>query len=89
MIRNAVPGDAGQICEIYNYYIENTVITFEENLINTEEMALRIADTIPDLPNEPSRRLHERLGFEPVAVFRETGFKFGKWIDVGYWELVL
>lgn len=41
------------------------------------------------LPNDPSVALHEKLGFEKVAQFKEVGFKFGKWIDVGYWELVL
>ncbi len=41
------------------------------------------------LPNLPSIRLHERLGYEKVAHFREVGFKFGQWIDVGYWELIL
>ncbi len=41
------------------------------------------------LPNETSRRLHERLGFEKVAHFKEAGLKFNKWIDVGYWELIL
>jgi hypothetical protein len=29
------------------------------------------------------------LGFEKVAHFKEVGQKFGKWIDVGYWELLL
>ena len=40
------------------------------------------------LPNEASIKLHERFGFEKVAHFREIGFKFGRWIDVGYWELI-
>lgn len=40
------------------------------------------------LPNEASIKLHERFDFEKVAHFREVGFKFGKWIDVGYWELL-
>lgn len=40
------------------------------------------------LPNEASIKLHEKFGFEKVAHFREVGFKFGKWIDVGYWELI-
>jgi phosphinothricin acetyltransferase len=40
------------------------------------------------LPNEASIRLHEKFGFEKVAHFREVGFKFEKWIDVGYWELL-
>ena len=41
------------------------------------------------LPNPASVALHERLGFEKVAHFRETGYKQDRWIDVGYWELVL
>lgn len=41
------------------------------------------------LPNEASIRLHERFGFEKVAHFREIGRKFDRWIDVGYWELLI
>lgn len=41
------------------------------------------------LPNEASVRLHERLGFEKVAHFREVGFKLDRWVDVGYWQLRL
>lgn len=41
------------------------------------------------LPNEASVALHERLGFENVARFREVGFKQDRWIDVGYWQLLL
>ena len=41
------------------------------------------------LPNDASVRLHEKFGFEKVAHFREVGRKFGRWIDVGYWELLL
>lgn len=40
-------------------------------------------------PNAASVRLHERLGFEKVAHFSEVGLKFGRWIDVGYWQLKL
>jgi L-amino acid N-acyltransferase YncA len=41
------------------------------------------------LPNDASIAMHEKLGFEKVAHFREVGCKFGKWIDVGYWQLFL
>ncbi|WP_370663006.1 arsinothricin resistance N-acetyltransferase ArsN1 family B [Massilia violaceinigra] len=40
-------------------------------------------------PNPASVALHEKLGFRKVAHFSEVGFKFGRWIDVGYWELKL
>lgn len=40
-------------------------------------------------PNPASVALHEKLGFEKVAHFREVGRKFGRWIDVGYWQLHL
>jgi phosphinothricin acetyltransferase len=41
------------------------------------------------LPNPPSIRLHEALGFEAIGHFRDVGFKLGRWVDVGYWELLL
>lgn len=41
------------------------------------------------LPNPASVALHEKLGMTKVAHFREVGFKFDKWIDVGYWEVTL
>lgn len=41
------------------------------------------------LPNPVSVGLHEKLGFKKVARFPEVGFKFGRWLDVGFWELNL
>ncbi len=41
------------------------------------------------LPNDASVALHEKLGFRKVAHFNEVGFKFGKFIDVGYWQLTI
>jgi L-amino acid N-acyltransferase YncA len=41
------------------------------------------------LPNAASVALHEKLGFTKVAHFRENGFKFGRWIDVAYWQRLL
>ncbi len=40
------------------------------------------------LPNEPSVALHEKLGMRKVAHFAQVGFKFGRWVDVGYWQRV-
>jgi L-amino acid N-acyltransferase YncA len=160
MLRPCTPTDAARICEIYNYYVRETVITFEESPVPEAEMARRIADITSHLPwlvweadgvilgyayaspwkaraayrhsvessiyltheatgrglgsrlytaliaelrqrglhcviggaalpNPASVALHEKLGFSKVAEFREVGFKFGRWIDVAYWELML
>lgn len=40
-------------------------------------------------PNPASVALHESMGFEKVAHFKDVGRKFERWVDVGYWELVL
>jgi L-amino acid N-acyltransferase YncA len=160
MIRDVALSDAAAICGIYNHYISNTVITFEEVPLSPDQMAARISDVTQShpwivylegdtligyayagrwkarsaykntvevsiylhhlhagkgigsrlmaellsrlraggfhaavggaaLPNDPSVRLQEKFGFKKVAHFPEVGYKFGKWIDVGYWELVL
>lgn len=160
MIRPARSEDAAQICDIYNHYVRETVITFEEQPVPPTEMAKRMADItarlpwlvweedgrilgyayaspwrvraayrhsveasiyltpaatgrgigsglyralIEDvrhrdthcviggaaLPNPASVALHEKLGFEKVAQFKQVGFKFGRWVDVAYWELLL
>lgn len=41
------------------------------------------------LPNQGSVALHERVGFTPVGIYREVGFKFGKFHDVGWWQMIL
>ena len=37
--------------------------------------------------NEPSCRLHRRLGFRQVSEFHEVGFKHGQWLGVVDYEL--
>lgn len=161
MIRSVTIDDAAAICEIYNYYIDKTCISFEYDPVSIEEMSRRIKSTIKSypwivhekqgeiiayayvnkyavreaykntlevtvyvskdngskgigtkiyqhlfdlidkttaahslmsviaLPNEASVRLHEKLGFEKASHFKEVGFKFDRWIDVGYWQKIL
>ena len=159
MIRDAIGSDVSAITEIYNYYIEHTVVTFEEEAKTVSEMAERIqgvqakypwivmeveggivgyayatewksrsayrfsaestvyiknglngkgygyalytalleklraknmhcilAGIVP--PNPASIRLHEKLGFQKIGIQKEVGFKFNKWEDVGYWQLI-
>ncbi|MDR1618759.1 MAG: GNAT family N-acetyltransferase [Treponema sp.] len=160
MIRPVSAGDARDICGIYNYFVENTAVSFEEEPVPLPEMESRIraisaaypwfvreeggavlgyayANRFRDraayrytaelsiyvksghegkgiggglfarlleamkessvhalvsgitVPNERSVGLHEKFGFVNVALFSETGYKLGRWHDVGYWELVL
>ncbi len=160
MIRPATTADAAAIAAIYNHYVINTPVTFEEDAVTTEEMAGRITEvqqstnwfvevedgkilgyayagkwksrcayryavestvyldkdatgrglgtrlyrTLIDdlrarglhsviggiaLPNAASVALHEKLGFHKIGQFKEVGWKFEQWIDVGYWELIL
>jgi L-amino acid N-acyltransferase YncA len=160
MLRQCTAADAAQICDIYNYYVRETVVTFEESPVLEVDMARRITDVTAHLPwlvwevdgtvtgytyatswkgraayrhavetsiylapeatgrglgsrlysaliaelrqrglhcviggaalpNPASVLLHEKFGFEKVAEFRQVGFKFGRWIDVAYWELML
>lgn len=49
IIRTACIEDASSICDIYNYYISNTCITFEEEPVSVEEMAGRIENVVKDL----------------------------------------
>jgi len=100
-IRTASVNDAADIAAIYNYYVLNTVVTFEEKAVAEIEMAARIQNVevigLPwivaeqtgrgiALPNEASVALHEKFGMIKVARFREIGYKAEQWLDVGYWE---
>lgn len=38
------------------------------------------------LPNAASVALHESIGFTPIGVYRNVGFKNGAWRDVGWWQ---
>jgi len=41
------------------------------------------------LPNDPSIALHRTLGFEPVGVVREAGYKLDGWHDVAFFQRML
>ncbi len=54
-----------------------------------KEMGIHVVIGGISLPNEGSIVLHEKMGMEKVAQFKEVGFKFNQWIDVGYWECII
>jgi L-amino acid N-acyltransferase YncA len=39
--------------------------------------------------NPGSDRLHESFGFQLVGTEREVGYKFERWLDVAWWQLIL
>jgi len=42
-----------------------------------------------DAAGEASIGLHLSLGFKEVAYFKEVGYKFGRWLDLKFLELIL
>lgn len=86
----------------YRFTVETTIYLAESHLGAGLGLRLygRLLDELRDcgfhvavgciaLPNDPSVGLHERLGFARVAEFPAVGWKLGRWIDVGYWQLRL
>ena len=39
--------------------------------------------------NTASLNLYAKLGFRHVGTFKDTGYKFGRWLDVAFYELIL
>lgn len=50
---------------------------------------LRAVIAAIDASNTASLKLHEGFGFVQVGLFRRVGYKFGRWLDVAYFELEL
>lgn len=86
----------------YRYSVESSVylnngvtgngigsVLYAELLRRLKELKIHAVIGGIALPNPASVALHEKFGFEKVAHYRETGYKSGQWIDVGYWELIL
>jgi phosphinothricin acetyltransferase len=59
---------------------------YQALLATLQEKSIHVVIGGVALPNPPSVALHERLGFAKVAHFKEVGYKFGRWIDVAYWQ---
>lgn len=61
-------------------------LLYSELLARLASLGAHVAIGGVALPNDASVALHEKLGFRKVAHFEEVGHKFGKWVDVGYWQ---
>jgi phosphinothricin acetyltransferase len=42
-----------------------------------------------DVANAASIALHEKLGFVHAGTIRHAAFKFGRWLDLGFYQLIL
>lgn len=42
-----------------------------------------------DAANAVSIKLHESLGFKACGIVRHAGFKFGRWLDLAFYQLIL
>ncbi len=68
-IRFATLEDAQRLCEIYNYYIEHTAITFEIDTLSIEEFRNRIADISKVYPYFVAYEGDEILGYAYATRF--------------------
>ncbi|EJW95854.1 phosphinothricin N-acetyltransferase [gut metagenome] len=53
------------------------------------DMGLHALIACITLGNQASVALHERLGFNQVSTFRQVGMKFGEWLDIVDYELII
>jgi L-amino acid N-acyltransferase len=42
-----------------------------------------------DASNDASVQLHRHFGFEEVAHFKQVGYKFGRWLDLKFLQLIV
>ncbi len=63
MIREVKTEDAVQICDIYNYYVNETTVTFETQPISVAEMRQRIVDVSSASPYFVFEEQGEVLGY--------------------------
>jgi UDP-3-O-[3-hydroxymyristoyl] glucosamine N-acyltransferase len=61
---------------------EHSVIAAQTGISGSSVLGKHVMVGGIDAGNAASLRLHERLGFERVAHFREVGFKFGRFLDL-------
>lgn len=85
----------------YRYSLENSIYVAPESrgrgigglllkALIVEARRLEVHTVIAGIEagNEMSIRLHRRHGFEEVARFREVGYKFGRWLDLVFLQLL-
>ena len=64
-------------------------ILYQELIDRSRKLGIHSLIGVVSLPNKPSQILHEKFGFDLVGNFKESGVKFGRLIDVEFWQLIL
>ena len=86
----------------YNYTIEHSVYVHKDHrgkglglllmqrlIAAAREQQYHTMVGVIDASNEASIALHERLGFVHSGTIKQAGFKFGRWLDVAFYQLLL
>jgi len=86
----------------YKYSVEHSVYVdvrfrrrglgrrlLEELILAAERQNYHVLIGAIDAANTASITLHERLGFKPCGTIRQAGFKFGRWLDLSFYQLTL
>ena len=86
----------------YKYSVEHSVYVHEDHRghgVGVELMKRLIESATEndvhamiagiDVKNAASIALHERLGFQHAGTLREVGFKFARWLDLAFYQLIL
>ena len=83
-IREATPSDATAIAEIYNHYVTETVVTFEEEPVAAAEMARRIEEVrSASLPWLVAEEGLEVAGYAYATRWRgRSGYRFSAEVTV-------
>lgn len=61
----------------------------EEIIERAKQNGLRTIIAVITSGNEASVRLHKKFGFKFAGRIKEVGYKFGQWLDVEYYQLLL
>jgi phosphinothricin acetyltransferase len=62
---------------------------YQALLDRLREKGCRVVIAVITLPNPASVALHEKFGMTQAGEFQRVGYKFGRWLNVGYWQLEL
>lgn len=86
----------------YKYSVEHSVYVdgrfrgqgigkrlLQEIIADAREQGYHILVGGIDAENAVSIRLHESLGFVHCGTIRQAGFKFGRWLDLAFYQLIL